>query len=129
MAAGRQRNGLHRDLETKGRITHYRVKWRTGGTRGGAWGGTTFDAHADAKRFKSLVEVYGHQLPPAEALIAKGFAYLVRGSGSRRGAAYAALDRATEITGKAVDASGRAMAKVLHLGEQAPGRAGRLPRD
>jgi hypothetical protein len=33
--------------KTKGKITRYRVKWRTGGTRDGAGDGTTFDAHAD----------------------------------------------------------------------------------
>lgn len=52
--------------KTKGKITPYRGKRRTGGTRDGAWDGTTFDAHADAKRFKALVEVYGHRWPPAE---------------------------------------------------------------
>src|SRR3954447_5790471 len=66
--------------KTKGKITRYRVKWRTGGARDGAWDGTTFDAHADAKQFKALVEVHGHQWPPAEILIAKGFAYLVPGA-------------------------------------------------
>ncbi|AGL16096.1 tyrosine-type recombinase/integrase [Actinoplanes sp. N902-109] len=34
----------------------------------------------DAKQFKALVEVYGHQWPPADVLIAKGFAYLVPGA-------------------------------------------------
>ncbi|GGQ84115.1 hypothetical protein [Couchioplanes azureus] len=63
--------------KTKGRLTRYRVKWRTGGTRAGAWDGTTFDAYTDAKRFKALVEVHGHQWPPAEVLVAQGFAYLV----------------------------------------------------
>jgi hypothetical protein len=63
--------------KTKGKVTRYRVKWRTGGARDGAWDGTTFDAHADAKQFKALVEVHGHQWPPAEVLIARGFAYLV----------------------------------------------------
>jgi hypothetical protein len=66
--------------KTKGKIARYRVKWRTGGARGGAWDGTTFDAHADAKQFKALVEVSGHRWPPAEILIAKGFAYLVPGA-------------------------------------------------
>jgi integrase len=66
--------------KTKGKITRYRVKWRTGGARDGAWDGTTFDAHADAKKFKALVEVHGHQWPPAEILIAQGFAYLVPGA-------------------------------------------------
>jgi len=61
-----------------GKTTRYRVKWRTGGT--GAQDGTTFDAHTDAKQFKALVEVYGHQWPPADVLIAKGFAYLVPGA-------------------------------------------------
>jgi integrase len=61
-----------------GKTTSYRVKWRTGGT--GAQDGTTFDAHTDAKQFKALVEVYGHQWPPADVLIAKGFAYLVPGA-------------------------------------------------
>ena len=80
-AAGRQRNGLHRDPKLKGgKITRYRVKWRTGGTRDGAWDGTTFDAHTDAKQFKALVEVHGHQWPPVEVLIAKGLAYLVPGA-------------------------------------------------
>jgi hypothetical protein len=50
------------------------------GARGGAWDGTTFDVHADAKQFKALVEVYGHHWPPAEVLIAQGFAYLVPGA-------------------------------------------------
>ena len=66
--------------KTKGKVTRYRVKWRTGGTRDGAWDGTTFDAHADAKQFKALVEVHGHQWPPADILIARGFAYLVPGA-------------------------------------------------
>ncbi|WP_233624420.1 site-specific integrase [Actinoplanes sp. ATCC 53533] len=61
-----------------GKTTSYRVKWRTGGT--GAQDGTTFDVHTDAKQFKALVEVYGHQWPPADVLIAKGFAYLVPGA-------------------------------------------------
>lgn len=65
--------------KTKGRATRYRVKWRAGGTRDGAWDGTTFDAHTDAKRFKALVEVHGHQWPAAEVLITQGFAYLVPG--------------------------------------------------
>jgi hypothetical protein len=66
--------------KTKGKIPRYRVKWRTGGARDGAWDGTTFDAYADAKRVKALVEVHGHQWPPAEILIAKGFADLVPGA-------------------------------------------------
>jgi integrase len=60
-----------------GRVTRYRVKWRTGGARDGAWDGTTFDARSDAKRFKALVEVHGHQWPPVEVLLAQGFTYLV----------------------------------------------------
>jgi hypothetical protein len=36
-----------------------------------------------------------------------------------RGAVYAARDRVTEITGKAVDDSGRAVGQVLYLVEQA----------
>jgi hypothetical protein len=56
------------------------VKWRTGGTRDGAWDGATFDAHTNAKQFKALVEVHGHQWPPADVLIAKGFAYFVPGA-------------------------------------------------
>ena len=47
--------------KTKNKVTRYRVKWRTGGTREGAWDGATFDAHADTKRFTALVEVHGHQ--------------------------------------------------------------------
>lgn len=65
--------------KTKDKITRYRVKWRTGGTRDGAWDGTTFDAYADAKRFKSLVEIHRHQWPAVDVLIANGFAYLVPG--------------------------------------------------
>lgn len=64
---------------TKGKVTRYRVKWRTGGTRDGAWDGTTFDAYVEAKQFKALVEVHGHHWPSAEVLIANGFAYLVPG--------------------------------------------------
>lgn len=52
------------------------MKWRTGGTRAGEWDGRTFDAHADAKRFKALVEVYGHVMPADEVLVAQGFGYL-----------------------------------------------------
>lgn len=65
---------------TKNKITRYRVKWRTGGTREGAQDGATFDAHSDAKRFKALVEAHGHQWPPAEVLLAQGFAHLALGT-------------------------------------------------
>ena len=58
------------------------MKWRTGGSRDGAWDGTTCDSHADAKQFNALVEV--HQWPPAEILIASGYAYLVSGAGPLR---------------------------------------------
>ena len=66
--------------KTSIKITCYRVKWRTGGARDGAWEGTTFDTHTDAKQFKALVEVYGHQWPPTDVLIAKGFAHLLPGA-------------------------------------------------
>ena len=53
------------------------MKWRTGGT--GAQDGATLYTHADAKRFKALIEVHRHQWPPVGALIAEGFTYLVPG--------------------------------------------------
>jgi hypothetical protein len=60
-----------------GKTTRYRVKWRTGGARDGGQDGTTFDIHSDAKRFKALVEVHGHQWPPVDILTEQGFTYLV----------------------------------------------------
>lgn len=62
---------------TKNKISRYRVKWRTGGTRLGEQDSETFDAFADAKRFKALIEVHGHHRPPTEILVAQGFAWLV----------------------------------------------------
>ncbi|MDR7277337.1 tyrosine-type recombinase/integrase [Catenuloplanes atrovinosus] len=59
-----------------GKITRYRVKWRTGGTRAGEWDGRTFDSHAEAKTFKALIDAYGQTMPPDEVLVARGFGYL-----------------------------------------------------
>jgi integrase len=81
-----------------GKVTRYRVKWRTGGTRDGAWDGTTFDAHAEAKQFKALVEVHSHQWPPAEVLIAQGFAYLVPGAVAMPTAPIVAEDPTAVVT-------------------------------
>lgn len=47
---------------SKGRTT-YRVRWREGGTRDGAWQSATFARSTDAKRFKTRVEAAGHQWP------------------------------------------------------------------
>ena len=47
---------------SKGRTT-YRVRWREGGTREGAWQSATFARSTDAKRFKTRVEACGHQWP------------------------------------------------------------------
>jgi integrase len=58
-----------------GKVTRYRVKWRTGGT--GTWDGVTFDAHADAKQWRALVEAFGNQRPPEDQIIAHGFGYLL----------------------------------------------------
>ena len=60
-----------------GKITRYRVKWRTGGTRDGLWDSETFDLLADAKAFRRLVEAYRHHRPPAEQLLEHGFDFLV----------------------------------------------------
>jgi integrase len=64
------------------RVTHYRVKWRTGGTREGKWDGEPFDDYAEAKKFKALVEVHGQHRPPADELLARGFGHLVAGGAS-----------------------------------------------
>ena len=42
-----------------GRTTTWRVKWRVGGTREGAWDGETCDDLTTARHFKALVEVAG----------------------------------------------------------------------
>lgn len=60
-----------------GSAVRYRVKWRTGGT--GAWDGETFDAYADAKRWKGLVESNDHQRPGLDQLRAFGFTDRARG--------------------------------------------------
>ena len=65
--AGKPRNG---------RVTRYRVKWRTGGSRSGNWDGRTFDSHAEAKTFKALIDAYGQVMPPDDVLVARGFGYL-----------------------------------------------------
>src|ERR687895_1443914 len=46
-----------------GRTITWRVKWRTGGTRDGAWDGETCDDLKTARRFKALVEAAGEQRP------------------------------------------------------------------
>ncbi|MCY9782565.1 site-specific integrase [Nocardiopsis sp. EMB25] len=43
--------------------TRYWVKWRLGGTRGGAPQSEPFDVHADAHTFRLHVEAAGHQWP------------------------------------------------------------------
>lgn len=60
-----------------GSAVRYRVKWRTGGT--GAWDGETFDAYADGKRWKGLVESTEHQRPGLDQLRAFGFTDRARG--------------------------------------------------
>jgi integrase len=75
-----------------GKVTRYRVKWRTGGTREGSWDGFTFDAQTAAKKFKALVEVHEHRWPPAEVLVAHNFGYLLP-SGYPTSPAEPALER------------------------------------
>lgn len=71
MASIRTRKGVD------GKPTCYRVEWRTGGTRTGAWDSETFSvkkhrgqmaAQAAAKRFRAEIELNGHRrLPEAKA--------------------------------------------------------------
>lgn len=46
-----------------GTITTYRVLWRTGGRRDGAWDGETCDEWRIARKFKALVEAAGERRP------------------------------------------------------------------
>ena len=60
-----------------GKVTTYRVKWRTGGGRDGGWDGRTLDSLGEAKILKSLVDAYDQQWPPADVLIERGLGFLV----------------------------------------------------
>ncbi|WP_433616746.1 tyrosine-type recombinase/integrase [Dactylosporangium sp. CA-139114] len=54
----------------------YRVKWLTGGRRGGEPDYETFDNLRDAKKFKSLVDAHGNVRPDPDVLTKFGFAHL-----------------------------------------------------
>ena len=49
-----------------GRTTTWRVRWRTGGAREGAWDGETCDDLTTARHFKALVEAAGGQRPDGQ---------------------------------------------------------------
>jgi integrase len=44
-----------------GKVTGFRVKWRTGGTRDGDWDSETFPRQEAAKTFKAEIEANGHR--------------------------------------------------------------------
>jgi hypothetical protein len=45
------------------RSTAFKVQWRLGGQREGAWQSETFDDKKQALRFQALVEAHGHRWP------------------------------------------------------------------
>ncbi|MGI5151318.1 tyrosine-type recombinase/integrase [Plantactinospora sp. CA-294935] len=69
-----------------GKTIKWRVKWRTGGGNGPS-DGETFGTHADAVRFKGLVNANGQHRPPAEQLHAYGFGYLAPSAPTQPGPA------------------------------------------
>lgn len=52
---------IEKRRNTAGKITGYRVKWRTGGTRDGSWDSETFHRQEDAKTFRAQIEANGHR--------------------------------------------------------------------
>jgi hypothetical protein len=62
---------------TKRDGTHLRVRWQEGGRRDGRWDSETFFSSADAKRFKSLVDINGNRRPDVAQLREYGFEGLI----------------------------------------------------
>ena len=52
---------IEKRISRNGKTTTWRVKWRTGGRRTGAWDGETCDDVKTARVFKALVEVIGEE--------------------------------------------------------------------
>lgn len=53
------------------------MRWQEGGGRDGDWDGVTFEGHAEAKRFKGLVDANLNRRPSDEQLMERGFDYLL----------------------------------------------------
>jgi hypothetical protein len=70
--------------KTKKDLTRFRVRWQEGGGRDGDWDGVTFEGHAEAKRFKGLVDANLNRRPSNEQLLEHGFDYLLPESWLRR---------------------------------------------
>jgi hypothetical protein len=63
--------------KTKKGLTRFRVRWQEGGGRDGDWDGVTLEGHAEAKRFKGLVDANLNRRPSDEQLLEHGFDYLL----------------------------------------------------